>query len=62
MIKGFNWLNYYGGKFSTSEKRGVFMDTALEILPPDYWRWYLDRERAGELRLARSPGSISPTS
>ncbi len=40
-IKGFNWLNYYGGKFSTSGKRGVFMDAALEILPPDYWRWYL---------------------
>ena len=40
-IKGFNWLNYYNGKFSTSQKRGVFMDAALEILPPDYWRWYL---------------------
>ena len=40
-IKGFNWLNYYGGKFSTSQKRGVFMDRALELLPADYWRWYL---------------------
>ena len=40
-IKGFNWLTYYGGKFSTSQKRGVFMDQALEILPADYWRWYL---------------------
>ena len=40
-LKGFNWLNYYGGKFSTSQKRGVFMDTALEILPADYWRYYL---------------------
>jgi methionyl-tRNA synthetase len=40
-IKGFNWLNYYSGKFSTSQKRGVFMDTALEILPADFWRWYL---------------------
>lgn len=40
-IKGFNWLNYYGGKFSTSQKRGIFMDAALEILPPDFWRWYL---------------------
>lgn len=40
-IKGFNWLNYYGGKFSTSQKRGVFMDQALELLPADYWRWYL---------------------
>ncbi len=40
-IKGFNWLTYYGGKFSTSQKRGVFMDTALDLLPADAWRWYL---------------------
>jgi methionyl-tRNA synthetase len=40
-IKGFNWLTYYGGKFSTSQKRGVFMDKALEIQPADAWRWYL---------------------
>lgn len=40
-LKAFNWLNWYGGKFSTSSKRGVFMDTALELLPSDYWRWYL---------------------
>jgi methionyl-tRNA synthetase len=40
-IKGVNWLNYYGDKFSTSQKRGIFMDQALELLPPDYWRWYL---------------------
>jgi methionyl-tRNA synthetase len=40
-LKAFNWLNWYGGKFSTSQKRGVFMDQALELLPPDYWRWHL---------------------
>jgi methionyl-tRNA synthetase len=40
-IKSTNWLNYEGGKFSTSQGRGVFMDQALEILPPDYWRWWL---------------------
>jgi methionyl-tRNA synthetase len=40
-IKGTNWLTYYGGKFSTSRGVGVFMDTALEILPADPWRWYL---------------------
>ena len=40
-LKAFNWLTWYGGKFSTSEKRGVFMDQALDILPGDYWRWYL---------------------
>src|SRR5215469_13716464 len=41
VLKAFNWLNWYGGKFSTSQKRGVFMDTALELLPADFWRWYL---------------------
>jgi methionyl-tRNA synthetase len=41
VLKAFNWLNWYGGKFSTSGKRGVFMDTALELLPADCWRWYL---------------------
>src|SRR6201996_8747845 len=40
-LKGFNWLNYDGGKFSTSGRRGIFMDAALEILPADYWRYYL---------------------
>ena len=40
-IKSFNWLLYEGGKFSTSQGRGVFMDQALEILPSDYWRWWL---------------------
>ncbi len=40
-LKSLNWLNWYGGKFSTSGKRGVFMDAALEIQPPDVWRWYL---------------------
>ena len=40
-IKGFNWLNYEGGKFSTSSKRGVFMPDALEMLPADYWRYFL---------------------
>jgi methionyl-tRNA synthetase len=40
-IKGFNWLTYYGGKFSTSRGHGVFMDAALEILPADYWRYFL---------------------
>lgn len=40
-LKSLNWLTWYGGKFSTSEKRGIFMDQALELLPADYWRWYL---------------------
>ena len=40
-LKGFNWLDYYGGRFSTSQGRGVFMDQALELLPADYWRWWI---------------------
>ena len=40
-LKGFNWLNFYGGKFSTSAKRGVFLDDALKELPADYWRYWL---------------------
>ena len=39
--KSFNYLNYDGGQFSTSQGRGVFMDQALELLPADYWRWWL---------------------
>ena len=40
-IKSFNYLNYDGGQFSTSRGRGVFQDQALELLPADYWRWWL---------------------
>ncbi|HLD16204.1 MAG TPA: methionine--tRNA ligase [Coxiellaceae bacterium] len=40
-IKSFSWLTYEGGKFSTSQKRGVFTDQALELFPADYWRYYL---------------------
>lgn len=41
LIKGFHWLNYEGGKFSTSHRRGIFTDAALEELPADLWRWWL---------------------
>ncbi|GAA1119211.1 methionine--tRNA ligase [Kitasatospora arboriphila] len=40
-VKAFNWLTYYGGKFSTSQKLGIFTDVALELLPADYWRYFL---------------------
>ena len=40
-LKAFNWVTWYGGKFSTSQKRGVFMDQALDISPSDHWRWHL---------------------
>jgi len=34
-LKAFNWVTWYGGKFSTSQKRGVFMDQAIDIAPSD---------------------------
>ena len=40
-LKAFNWVTWYGGKFSTSENRGVFMDAAIDLLPSDTWRWKL---------------------
>ena len=40
-IKGFQWLTYESGKFSTSQNRGVFTDEALNLYPADYWRYYL---------------------
>ncbi len=40
-LKSFNWLAYDGGKFSTSRRRGIFMDAALDIAPADVWRWSL---------------------
>lgn len=41
VVKGVNWLLYEGGKFSTSQQRGVFLDQALEIATADQWRWWL---------------------
>jgi methionyl-tRNA synthetase len=41
VIKGFNWLTFEGGKFSTSRQRGIFTDAALDLLPADVWRWWL---------------------
>lgn len=40
-IKGFEYLNYEKGKFSTSQKRGIFLDDAIAEFPADYWRYYL---------------------
>lgn len=41
IIKGFNWLTFEGGKFSTSARRGIFTDAALAAVPADTWRWWL---------------------
>jgi methionyl-tRNA synthetase len=40
-IKGLSWLTFEGGKFSTSAGHGIFTDAALDLLPADYWRWWL---------------------
>ncbi|PIK70754.1 methionine--tRNA ligase, partial [Methylobacterium frigidaeris] len=41
VIKGFHWLTHEGDKFSTSRKRGLSCDAALDALPADLWRWWL---------------------
>ncbi len=35
------FLLYEGDKFSKSERRGIWMDEALALLPADYWRFYM---------------------
>lgn len=41
MLKSMNFLNFEGGKFSKSEKRGIFLDAALSVAPADAWRYAL---------------------
>lgn len=41
MLKGMNFLNFEGGKFSKSQHRGVFLEQAIEIAPADVWRYAL---------------------
>ena len=41
MLKSMNFLNFEGGKFSKSQHRGVFLDSAIEIAPADAWRYAL---------------------
>ncbi len=40
-VAGYEYLNWNGGKFSTSLGNGLFTDEALELFPADYWRFYL---------------------
>ena len=40
-LKGMSFLTYEGGKFSKSEKRGVFAEDAVKEFPADYWRYWL---------------------
>ena len=41
MLKSMNFLNFEGGKFSKSQKRGVFLEDAISIAPSDTWRYAL---------------------
>ena len=41
MLKAMNFLNFEGGKFSKSQKRGIFLDAAIDIAPADTWRYAL---------------------
>ncbi len=41
MLKGMNFLNFEGGKFSKSQKRGIFLDAAINEAPADAWRYAL---------------------
>ncbi|MGY6535143.1 MAG: methionine--tRNA ligase [Pararhodobacter sp.] len=63
-IKSFNYLNYDGGQFSTSQGRGVFMDQALSLLPADYWRWWLlshaPENSDSEFTWDNGPAAVNP--
>lgn len=40
-ISSTEFLNFEGQKFSKRNKVGIWIDEALELLPPDYWRYTL---------------------
>lgn len=40
-LKGMSYLTFEGGKFSKSEKRGIFAEDAVKEFPADYWRYWL---------------------
>jgi len=41
VLKAVNFMNFNGAKISKSTGNGIFLDTALEIAPSDYWRYTL---------------------
>lgn len=40
-LKGMSYLTFEGGKFSKSERRGIFAEDAVKEFPADYWRYWL---------------------
>jgi len=63
VLKGFHWLTYEGGKFSTSLQRGIFSDVALKLFSADYWRYYLlaniPESQDSDFRLGDFVGTIN---
>ena len=41
LISSTEFLNFEKQKFSKSRRIGIWINEALQILPPDYWRYYL---------------------
>ncbi len=44
-ISATEYLMYQGQQFSKSRRWGIWIDEALELLPPDYWRFALIKMR-----------------
>ncbi len=44
-VSATEYLTFEGQKFSKSKRIGIWLDEALEILPSDYWRYYLVKIR-----------------
>ena len=40
-VSATEWLQFKGEKASKSQKIGVYIDEALGLFPPDYWRFFL---------------------
>lgn len=55
-LKAFEWITWGGEKFSTSQRRGIFLDDALREFPADAWRWWLtaNAPEGGDVRFTPS--------
>jgi methionyl-tRNA synthetase len=40
-VSATEFLQFGGEKASKSQRRGIFINEAIELFPPDYWRYYL---------------------
>lgn len=44
-VSATEWLQFKGEKASKSQRKGIFINEALELFPPDYWRYFLIASR-----------------